>query len=53
MGFDGLQNTRSSLDSRVQEVLNRVLDIEVEGRCSMQDIVERRVGFNSLDRIFR
>lgn len=53
MSFDGLQNTRGSLDSRVQEVLNGVLDIEVEGRCGMQDIVERRVGFNSLGRIFR
>lgn len=43
MGFDSLEDARGSLDGGIQEVLNGVLDIEVEGRSSVQDIFERRV----------
>lgn len=48
VGLDGLQDARSALDSGIQEVLDGVLDIEVEGRCSVQNVVEWRVGFDGL-----
>lgn len=43
VGLDGLQDTRSALDGGIQEVLDGVLDIEVEGRRSVQNVVELRV----------
>ena len=48
VGLDRLQDSGRSLDGRVQEVLHGVLDIEVERRCCVEDIVEWRVRFNSL-----
>lgn len=48
VGLDRLQDSSRSLDGGVQEVLNGVLDIEVERRCCVEDIVEWRVRFNSL-----
>lgn len=48
VGLDGFQDTGCSLDSRVQEIFHRVLNIEVEGRCCVEDIVEWRVRFDSL-----
>lgn len=48
MGLDCLQNARGPLDGGVEEILDGILDIEVEWRSSVQDIVEGRVRFDSL-----
>lgn len=48
VGLDRLQDSSRTLDGGVQEVLDGVLDIEVKRRCCVEDIVEWRVGFNSL-----
>ena len=48
VGLDRLQDSSRSLDGGVQEILNRVLDIEMERGCCVEDIVEWRIRFNSL-----
>lgn len=48
MGLDGLENPGGSLNRGVQEVLDGVLDIVVEGGRRVQDVVERGVTLNGL-----
>jgi hypothetical protein len=48
IGLDGFQNTRSSFNSRVKEVLYGVLNIEVEWRCGMKNIIEWRARLDGL-----
>lgn len=48
MGLDGLEDTRGAFNRRVEEVLDGVLHVVVEGRCRMQDVVERGVTLHGL-----
>jgi hypothetical protein len=48
MSLNGLQDTSSSLDGRVEEILFGILDIEMEGRRSMKDVIEGRVRLDGL-----
>ena len=48
MSLDGLENARGALNRGVQEVLDGVLHVVVEGGCRVQDVVERGVSLNSL-----
>lgn len=38
--FDGFQNARRALDGRIEEVLDGILDVEMERRGCVKDIVE-------------
>ena len=49
VSLDGLQNTRGTLDSGIQKVLDGILNVVVERRCGMENIVKGRVRFDSLD----
>lgn len=43
IGLDCLQNAGGSLDGGIEEILHRVLDVEVERRRRVKDIVKGRV----------
>lgn len=48
VGFDGIQNTRGSLDGGIQEILHGVLNVEVERRCRVKHIVKQWAGLDGL-----
>lgn len=48
MCFDGSQNTSGSLDGGVKEILHWVLNVEMERRGGMKNIVEWRAWFDGL-----